>query len=118
MKSLKDFQAIRDVARLDMEVRNDKKEGYKIIVGMGTCGIAAGAREVLSALMKSMKERGLSEVTLEQTGCLDICKMEPVVEVIAPGGEKTTYVHMNADKVAKVVESHVIGGKVLNEYLS
>ncbi|MBQ2891017.1 MAG: (2Fe-2S) ferredoxin domain-containing protein, partial [Clostridia bacterium] len=86
-------------------------------VGMATCGIAAGARPVLSAFLKEIEKRNLANVTVTQTGCIGMCRLEPIVEVYVPGQEKVTYVHMTEDKVAKIVAEHIINQKPVAEYL-
>lgn len=89
----------------------------RIVVGMATCGIAAGARPVLNAFVEGVDKAGLNgSVMVSQTGCIGICQYEPVVEVYAPGQEKVTYVKMTAEKAAEVLEKHIKGGKVVQEY--
>jgi NADP-reducing hydrogenase subunit HndB len=83
---------------------------------MATCGIAAGARPVLLAIMDEISKTGLSDVIVAQTGCIGVCRLEPIVEVIKPGEEKVTYVKMTADKAKRVVKEHIVGGKVVDEY--
>ena len=117
MKSLAELQAIRDKAREKMSLRDGAQEGIRVVVGMATCGIAAGARPVLNAFVEQVSEAGLTaSVTVTQTGCIGICQFEPVVEVFEAGKEKVTYVKMTADKVARVVEEHLKGGKPVAEY--
>ena len=85
---------------------------------MATCGIAAGARPVLNALVEGVNKEGLTEkVTVSQTGCIGICQLEPIVEVFEPGKEKTTYVKMTPEKVSEVVEKHLKGGSVVSDYV-
>lgn len=115
MKSLAELQAIRDKSKLDSEVRKSR-EGYRVVVGMATCGIAAGARPVMTALMDEVAAKNLLDVTVAQTGCIGICRLEPIVEVFDPKGEKTTYVHMTPEKMIKVVNSHLAQGIPFNEY--
>ncbi|MFZ2538890.1 MAG: (2Fe-2S) ferredoxin domain-containing protein, partial [Oscillospiraceae bacterium] len=86
------------------------------VVGMATCGIAAGARPVLNGFTEEIAKRSLDNVTVTQTGCIGICQYEPVVEIYTPNGEKTTYVKMTADKVAKIVNDHLVNGNVVIEY--
>ena len=117
MKSLAELQAIRDRVRNTVNVRENSGEAEtRIVVGMATCGIAAGARPVLNAFTEEVAKRGLKNVMVTQTGCIGICKYEPVVEIYTPNGEKTTYVHMTAEIVAKVVNDHVVNGNVVTEY--
>ena len=117
MKSLAELQAIK--ARMQGNVTMRATEGEnvtRIVVGMATCGIAAGARPVLNAFLKEIEDRHLANVLCTQTGCIGICRYEPVVEIITPDGAKTTYVKMTEDKVAKVVTEHVVNNKVVQEY--
>ncbi len=116
MKSLAELQAIKDKMRDKVVLR----EGYgekRVVVGMATCGIAAGARPVLNAFVAGVNEAGLaSSVTVTQTGCIGICDYEPVVEVYEAGKEKVTYVKMTAEKAAEVIEKHLKNGNVVSEY--
>jgi NADP-reducing hydrogenase subunit HndB len=116
MKSIKDLQAIRERALSSVNLRKEE-DGIRVVVGMATCGIAAGARPVLSAFVEQVNEQGLAgQITVTQTGCIGICQFEPVVEVFEAGQEKVTYVKMTADKVARVVEEHLKGGKPVAEF--
>ena len=116
MKSLAELAAIREKMKDRVSIR-EGSEQIRVVVGMATCGIAAGARPVLSAFVEKVSEAKLADkVTVSQTGCIGICQYEPVVEVFEDGKEKVTYVKMTADKVAEVVEKHLKGGKVVEEY--
>ena len=116
MKSLAELQAIRDKARAQVEIRENHDNAVRVLVGMATCGIAAGARPVLTALVDEIAKRGLQNVTVTQTGCIGICQFEPVVEVVAPGQEKVTYVKMTPEKALRVVNDHLVNGNVVTEY--
>lgn len=116
MKSLAELQALRDSMKGKIGVRDDAEGNTRVVVGMATCGIAAGARPVLTAFTEEVARRNLSNVTVAQTGCIGICQYEPVVEVYVPGQEKVTYVKMTADMVAKVVTEHLVNGNVVTEY--
>ena len=116
MKSLAELAAIRDKMK-DKVVLREGTNDTRIVVGMATCGIAAGARPVLNAFVECVnKEELVSTVTVSQTGCIGICQYEPVVEVFQPGKEKVTYVKMTAEKAERVVKEHIKGGKVVEEY--
>lgn len=116
MKSLAELQAIREKMRDKVVLREDSGE-IRVVVGMATCGIAAGARPVLNAFVEEVNSHGLaSKVTVSQTGCIGICQFEPVVEVYEAGKEKVTYVRMTAEKAKEVVEKHLKSGKVIAEY--
>ncbi len=116
MKSLAELQAIRDKARNAVTIRESAEAETRVLVGMATCGIAAGARPVLNAFVEEVAKRGLKDVMVTQTGCIGICQYEPVVEVVTPGQEKVTYVKMTAEKAARVVNDHLVNGNVVTEY--
>ncbi len=115
MKNLAELSAIRDRMKNKVSIREGENT-TRIVVGMATCGIAAGARPVLSAFVEKVDAAGLANVTVTQTGCIGICQYEPVVEVFEAGKEKVTYVKMTAEKAAQVVEQHIKGGKPIAEY--
>lgn len=116
MKSLAELAAIREKMK-DKIVLREGTNTTRIVVGMATCGIAAGARPVLNAFVDGVNNEGLaSEVVVSQTGCIGICQYEPVVEVYKAGEEKVTYVKMTVEKAEKVLKEHIKGGKVVTEY--
>lgn len=115
-KSIEELQKIRELTLSKLNNRSSE-QNYRIVVGMATCGIAAGARPVLDEFMKQIAERKLSGITISQTGCVGLCVVEPIVEVYDRDGNKTTYIKMNPERVERVVEEHLIGGKIVNEYL-
>jgi NADP-reducing hydrogenase subunit HndB len=116
MKSLAELQAIKDKMK-DKVVLREGSAQKRVVVGMATCGIAAGARPVLNAFVEGVSKEGLSsEVAVTQTGCIGICQYEPVVEVFEPGKDKVTYVKMTAEKAQRVITEHLKGGKVVTEY--
>lgn len=117
MKSLAELAAIREKMKNKVSIREGQDNTTRIVVGMATCGIAAGARPVLSAFVEGINEAGLTDkVTVTQTGCIGICQYEPVVEVFEAGKEKVTYVKMTAEKAKEVIEQHIKGGKVIDAY--
>ena len=116
MKSLAELQALRDQMKDQMGIRHDAKDNIRVVVGMATCGIAAGARPVLQRLTEEVAKRGLKNVTVAQTGCIGICQYEPVVEVFENGKEKVTYVKMTPEKAVRVVNDHLVNGNVVSEY--
>lgn len=115
MKSLEELKAIREKARTGMGIRDDKAEGIRVVVGMATCGIAAGARPVLSTFVEEIAKEKL-EIVVGQTGCIGICQYEPVVEIFEPEKPKVTYVNMTAEKAIKVVHQHLMNGQVVAEF--
>ena len=116
MKSLEELLAIRDKAKAAMTDREGTGDGIRVVVGMATCGIAAGARPVLNAFVDEDAKRNLKNVTVAQTGCIGMCQYEPIVEVFEPGKEKVTYVLMTPEKAVKVVNEHLVNGKPVAEY--
>lgn len=116
MKSLAELQALRDKVKGTIGIREDDTGNIRVVVGMATCGIAAGARPVLQAFTEEAAKRGLQNVTITQTGCIGICQYEPVVEITEPGKEKVTYVKMTAEKAVQVVANHLVNGNVMSEY--
>lgn len=116
MKTLAELAAIK--AKMQDKVTIREGEGRtRIVVGMATCGIAAGARPVLNAFVEGVSEASLTDrVTVTQTGCIGICQYEPVVEIYESGKDKVTYVKMTADKAKRVIDEHIKGGKVVSEY--
>ena len=116
MKTLAELAAIRDRMKNKIAVREGSND-TRIVVGMATCGIAAGARPVLSAFVEELETSGLAgEVSVSQTGCIGMCRFEPIVEVMRAGEEKITYVKMTPEKAREVFEKHIKGGKVVTEY--
>ena len=116
MKSLAELQAIRNRMIEQVNMRKDDNIDTRIVVGMATCGIAAGARPVMLEFVEELKRRGLENVTVAQTGCIGVCRLEPMVEVYVKGQEKVTYVKMSPEKVARVVNDHIVNGRPVEEY--
>ena len=116
MKSLAELQAIRNRMLEQVTMRKDDNIDTRIVVGMATCGIAAGARPVMLEFVEELKRRGLENVTVAQTGCIGMCRLEPMVEVYVKDQEKVTYVHMNPEKVARVGTEHIGNGRPVDEY--
>ena len=116
MKSLEELMAIKAKMQNKVSVRTSSGE-IRIVVGMATCGIAAGARPVLNAFVEGISEAGLGDkVTVTQTGCIGICQYEPVVEVYTKDQDKVTYVKMDAARAKEVIEKHIKGGQIVTEY--
>lgn len=116
MKTLEELMALRDAAKAQMTTRDDSSELTRIVVGMATCGIAAGARPVMNKFVEEVTKRNLKNVTVAQTGCIGMCQYEPIAEVLVPGEEKVTYVQLTEEKVAKIVLEHIVNGKPVAEY--
>ncbi len=117
MKSLAELEAIRKATISRINVRTEEKgETTRVVIGMATCGIAAGARPVMLAFMDEIQKRQLPHVTVSQTGCVGMCRLEPMVDVIVPGKEKVTYVHVKPEMVPRIVAEHVVNGRPVQEY--
>ncbi|MCC8081273.1 MAG: NADH-quinone oxidoreductase subunit NuoF [Lachnospiraceae bacterium] len=117
MKTLEEIKAIRKEMEGTVGYRSEESEYTRIVVGMATCGIASGAKPVLDAITDEVVKRGLDHVKVTQTGCIGLCQYEPVVEVYEPGKEKVTYIKMNPGKAAEVMEQHIMGGKLAENYM-
>jgi len=115
MKTLAELTEIRERMKSRISVR-EGGEIYRVVVGMATCGIAAGARPVLNAFVDEVAKRNLKNVTVAQTGCIGMCQYEPIVEVFEPGKDKVTYVQVSPEKVAEIVASHIVNGNPVVEY--
>ena len=117
MKSLAKLQAIREKMQSRVNMRSEDSNAIRVVVGMATCGIAAGARPVLNEFANKVQEKGLTDkIVVSQTGCIGLCQYEPIFEVFEPFKEKVTYIKMDADKADEVLERHLIGGHVVEKY--
>ena len=116
MKTVSQLEAIRAKMKQQMELRNNNEDNIRVVVGMATCGIAAGARPVMTAFLEEVAKRELSNVTVSQTGCIGVCRLEPIVEVFAPGQEKVTYVKVKPEMVAEIVGQHLVNHNVVTRY--
>lgn len=115
MKSLAELEAIRNKAAGGVNLRKDD-HAVRVVVGMATCGIAAGARPVMNAIMEEVAKRKLEHVAVTQTGCIGVCRLEPIVEVFVPGEEKVTYVKMDENKAREIVAEHIVNGRIISKY--
>ncbi len=116
MKTLEELMALRDAAKANLTARDDSSEVTRIVVGMATCGIAAGARPIMAKFVEETAKRNLANVTVAQTGCIGMCRFEPIAEVLVPGKEKVTYVQLTEEKVARIVADHIVNGTPVAEY--
>ena len=116
MKSLEELKAIRAKMKNQMDVRESDENTIRVVVGMATCGIAAGARPVMTAFLDEVERRGLSNVSVSQTVCIGVCRLEPVAEVFVPGQEKVTYVKLRPDMIPSIVEQHLVNHNVVTDY--
>lgn len=116
MKTLEELKAIREKMEGQVGLRSEDSNQTRVVVGMATCGIASGARPVLTALSDYVQTKKLMNVAVTQTGCIGLCQFEPIVEVMEPGKDKVTYVKMTPEKAVEVVEQHLIRGQVVTKY--
>ena len=115
-KTIPELNAIREKMQQSMQMRVNDDSRIRVVVGMATCGIAAGARPVLAAILDEVNRRSLKNVTVTQTGCIGVCRLEPIVEVFEPGKEKVTYVKMDENKARQIVSEHLVNHRVIDEY--
>lgn len=111
MKSIADLEAIRKKTLDEIKMRNNKNS-RRIVVGMATCGIAAGARPVMNAFVEELGKRNISDVNVTMTGCIGVCRLEPMVDIFDTDGSKVTYVRMTPEKAARIVSEHIVNGRV------
>ncbi|MEI6577882.1 MAG: (2Fe-2S) ferredoxin domain-containing protein [Eubacteriales bacterium] len=116
MKTIEELNILKEQAKTNMTSIDGNSDIIRIVVGMATCGIAAGARPVLNSFVEEIARRKLNNVVVTQTGCIGMCQYEPLVEVAEPGKEKVTYVRMTADKVARIVNDHLVNGNIVTEF--
>lgn len=115
MKSLAELEEIRKKTLDDISLRKSNNS-LRVVVGMATCGIAAGARPVMNAFVEELKKRKINDISITMTGCIGICRLEPVVEIFDKEGSKVTYVKMTPEKAVKIVAEHLVNGRVCTEY--
>lgn len=116
MKSLEELKAIREKMQQQVSMRDQSDDNIRVVVGMATCGIAAGARPVLTAFLEEVQKRNLKNVTVTQTGCIGVCRLEPIAEVYIPGEEKVTYVKLTPEMVPMIVAEHLVNHNVVGAY--
>ena len=116
MKSLEELKAIRENMKRQMTLRENDDNNIRVVVSMATCGISVGARPVMAAFLDEVSRRGLTNVTVSQTGCVGACRLEPMAEVFVPGEEKVTYVHLRPEMIPTIVEQHLINHNVVADY--
>ena len=116
MKTVSQLEAIRAKMKRQMDLRQSNDDNIRVVVGMATCGIAAGARPVMTTFLEEVAKRSLNNITVSQTGCIGVCRLEPIVEVFVPGEEKVTYVKVKPEMVASIVEQHLVNHHVLTDY--
>lgn len=116
MKTLEELKAIRDKMQGQVNIREEDSDAVRVVVGMATCGIASGARPVLTAFSDAVQQKNLKNIMVTQTGCIGLCQYEPIVEILEAGKDKVTYVKMTAEKANEVIEQHLIRGQVISKY--
>jgi NADP-reducing hydrogenase subunit HndB len=118
MKTIAEIMALRDKMQREIITRDSTEvNDTRVVVGMATCGIAAGARPVFNTLIDDVAARNLKNVKVTRSGCLGMCKLEPIVEVYVPGEEKVTYIKVDAEKAKRIMAEHIVNGNIVNEYL-
>lgn len=116
MKSLEDLRKLRDSARQMLHLR-EGGENIQIVIGMGTCGIAAGARETLAAIMLELRQLSIPNVIITQTGCVGLCDQEPLIDIILPGEDRVTYGKVDAEKARRIIAQHVVNKQSIDEWI-
>jgi NADP-reducing hydrogenase subunit HndB len=116
IKSLDELMKIKEQAVKDIQMRDTDKRG-KIVVAMGTCGIAAGAKDTLQAVVAELGKNGIEDVSVVQSGCMGLCDVEPTIEVVMEGQDPIIYGHVTPEQVTRIVDQHVQNGKVVSDLL-
>jgi len=116
VKTLEDLKKVREKALEQMKIREGKYSA-KVVVAMGTCGIAAGARDVMTAILDELDKRGITDVAVTQTGCKGLCEQEPTVDVIKSGEPTVTYGYVDAEKARRIVAQHLVNGQIIGEWV-
>ena len=114
IKSIEELMKIKEQTLKNIKMREAGKKG-KIVVAMGTCGIAAGAKETLKAIVEALEENDIDYISVVQSGCMGLCEVEPTIEVALEGQEPIIYGHVNAENAKRIVKSHIIEGKVVSD---
>ena len=113
IKSLDDLRKIKAAAKQQTESR--KLNEKQIIIGMGTCGIAAGARAVMTAVLDELAKRNIHDVAVLQTGCIGMCQKEPLLDVVLPGKDRVTYGNVQPTDVPRIIADHLINGVIVED---
>lgn len=117
IKSIEELEKIREQAKDLIELRKDNEMKTRVVVGMGTCGIAAGARQTMLAILDELKKRNVENVIVTETGCIGLCKFEPLVDVIKPNQAKVTYVNVDENKARQIVVKHIINNQIVDDWV-
>ena len=113
IKSLADLRRIKETCT---DLTSTRSTGTKtVVIGMGTCGIAAGAREIMDEVLKELQRRGISDVSVQTTGCIGMCQLEPLLDVIIPNKERITYGKVTRDDVKRIIAEHVVNGRIVTD---
>lgn len=116
IKSLEDLKRIREEALQKREVKTASGQA-QVIVGMGTCGIAAGARETMKAILETIQQENLSGIVVTQTGCIGLCEREPIIQVVVGDQAKVTYGKVNPETARRILHDHVVNGKPVEDHI-
>lgn len=115
MKTIEDLRRLREQVESQTKLRYST--GTRIIVGMGTCGIAAGARDVMAAILSEVAKRGLEDVSVTQTGCIGMCEKEVLVDIIRQGEPRITYGQVTPEAIPRIIAEHVVNGRIVEEMI-
>ena len=112
--TLADLRKMREEKQKALDMRDASNKDVQVVVGMGTCGIAAGAKDTFTALVNAINDKGLTNVLIRQTGCMGLCHAEPTVEVVVPGMPTVIYGNVDAATAKDVVEKHIVGKALID----
>ena len=112
--TLADLRKMREEKQKAMDMRDSSNKDVQVVVGMGTCGIAAGAKDTFTSLIEALNAKALTNVLVRQTGCMGLCHSEPTVEVIVPGMPAVIYGKVDAATAKEIVEKHIVGKELID----
>ncbi len=115
--TLDDLKKLRDEKKKNLQQRETEGKTIQIVIGMGTCGIAAGAKETFDTFLDELQKNNLTNVLVKQTGCMGLCYSEPTVEVSVPDMPTIVYGKVNAEVARKIVRKHIVGKLLINDHI-
>ena len=116
MPKIKNLEELKKLREKSISETSARKEGkFRVIIGLGTCGIAAGGRKIMEVAMEEISKRGLKDVSVETTGCIGMCQNEPLMDIVRPGEPRVTYGNLKPEDVPRIIADHLVNGNVVEE---
>ena len=116
MPKISNLEELKKLREKSIAVTAARKEGkFRVIIGLGTCGIAAGGRKIMEVAMEEISKRGLKDVSVETTGCIGMCQKEPLLDIVRPGEDRVTYGPVSPTDVPRIIADHLVNGQVVED---